>query len=174
MALPMASAGASICSARLAPWPSRYRAISPATSPATVSVRKAASDSTLARHTHTAAATGPRKASGTVVHRARMASASTLVRPQPAAAPRARASAAAAAPSSAPATCLAQPVRPAQPVQPAQPIQPVRPVRPIQPRRPSATMPVNHDSRHSPCRCSYCRWPTRGRASPGAVIRRPP
>ena len=47
--------------------PSRYRAISSAARPATVSVWKAASESTLAAQIATAAATGPRKASGTVV-----------------------------------------------------------------------------------------------------------
>ena len=84
--------------------PSRYRAISSAARPATVSVWKAASESTLAAQIATAAATGPRKASGTVV---RAASAHTPTRPAaliPVPAPRATASVIAASPSRAPAT----------------------------------------------------------------------
>ena len=79
--------------------PSRYKAISSAARPATVSVWKAASESTLAAQIATAAATGPRKASGTVVL---AASAHTPTRPTaliPVPAPRAIASVIAASPA---------------------------------------------------------------------------
>ena len=49
--------------------PSRYKTISCAPRPATVSQRKSVSDSTLAADTATAAAAGRRKASGSVVSR---------------------------------------------------------------------------------------------------------
>src|SRR5580704_8650035 len=82
--------------------PSRYKTMSSATRPATVSVWKAASESMLAAQIATAAAVGPRKASGTVVN---SASAHTPTRPAAlirVSAPRASASVSAAIPSRAP------------------------------------------------------------------------
>ena len=103
--------------------------------PAAVSVRVTVSDSTLARQMLMAAAGGPRKASGTVLHSARMAAVSMPTMLRPPGTPRATASVTAASPSRTPATAGACRVARAAGI---------RLPQAAQPPCPSATMPVNH------------------------------